>query len=129
MAHMRYGGSFAPPLNQQKLDRFKQLASDAGAQTGEYMTTLIAMVEKFLETGASSSPGKPHPSGVGRIIPLDDAEKTRIWDSVPWREELEMMSAVFDQLPKGETRNAAFHLLWYGRELNSDREPITNDNL
>jgi hypothetical protein len=35
----------------------------------------------------------------------------------------------YPTLESVELRNAAFHLLWYARELERDREPMTNDQL
>lgn len=71
-------------------------------------------------------------NGVGVVVPLEEEEIKRIWDHVPWKEELDMYSAVFEEIPPGtnrDLRNAAFHLLWYGRELELDREPMTTDKL
>jgi hypothetical protein len=90
------------------------------------------MVRKFRETPDSVQPGTPHPSGRGVIVPLEDAEIQRIWDVVPWMEELKMYGQLFEKISATEQRdlrNAAFHLLWFGKELCSDREPITNDKL
>jgi hypothetical protein len=92
------------------------------------MTKLIAMVRKFRETPESQLNGKPHPV-IGTIIPLEDAEVQRIWDVVPYREECDAIGMVFERIPTGDVRNAAFHLLWYAYELTADREPITADKL
>lgn len=129
MSFTRPGGSFAPPLDITKLEEYKVLADTADPQIKEAMTTLIVMLEKFWETPESVEPGVPHPSGRGTIIPLEKAEVERMWDYVPWKEELDMMGGIFDKIDTGTLRNAAFHLLWYGRELCLDREPITNDRL
>jgi len=126
------GGSFAPPLDADTLADYKSLAATAPEQVGEYMRDLIQMLKVFRETPDSEQPGKPHPSGRGTIVPLEDAEIKRIWDVVPWKEELDVMGGVFDNidpLTQRELRNAAFHLLWFGRELCADREPITTDKL
>lgn len=132
MARIRIGGSFAPPLTAEKLAHYKSLAKNAGGQIGDYMAQLAKMLETFRETPDSQQPGTPHPSGRGTIVPLEDAEIERIWDVVPWAEELDVIGKVFDTIPaatQAELRNAAFHLLWFGRELCADREPITNDKL
>lgn len=123
------GGSFAPPLATEQLEQYKSLATTADAQTAEYMGVLVRMLEKFRETPDSQLSGTPHPAGRGVIVPLEDAEIQRIWDYVPWESELELYSQCFDKLPPGDLRNAAFHLLWFGRELCQDREPITNDKI
>jgi hypothetical protein len=128
----RYGGSFAPPLPDDKLSAYETLAVTADEQTREAMLKLATMVRKFRETPDSVQPGTPHPSGRGVIVPLEDAEIQRIWDVVPWMEELKMYGQLFEKISATEQRdlrNAAFHLLWFGKELCSDREPITNDKL
>jgi len=126
------GGSFAPPLSNERLEAYKSLANSATPQVKDYMLQLAKMLEVFRETPDSTNPGAPHPSGRVVIVPLEDAEIKRIWDFVPWSQELDVMGAVFDKINatiQKELRNAAFHLLWFGRELCADREPITNDKL
>lgn len=138
---------FAPPLDDEKIARYKSLASEADAQVQDSMNALIVMVEKFretpdskldgvpLETEYTRSPfmgadGKPKPPP--KIVPLEQAEVNRLWDFVPWPHELEAMGNLFETIPNAshkETRDAAFHLLWFGRELVLDREPMTNDKL
>jgi hypothetical protein len=130
---VRFGGSFAPPIDAAAVSRYRALADHAGnPATTEYMRKLCDMVDLFHATPASKRPGKPHPSGRGVITPLEAAEVDRIFEAVPWPHELDMMGVVFEQLDpisQRDVRNAAFHLLWYGRELCLDREPITTDRL
>lgn len=130
---VRFGGSFAPPIDEAKLARYRALADGVGdPMIGGYMHDLCNMVERFRETPASSLSGKPHPSGRGTIVPLESDEVRRIDDVVPWSRECDVMGEAFDRLNPvrdKETRNAAFHLLWYARELTQDREPITTDRL
>lgn len=128
----RFGGSFAPPLPAAKLAEYRTLAEGATGPVREAMGKLCDMVALFQETPASSLPGKPHPSGRGVIVPLDEAEVKRIWDAVPWAEENAMYMGLFGAIP-AEThkplRDAAHHLLWFAVELEKDREPLTNDKL
>lgn len=139
---VHYGGSFAPPLDEAKLASFDTIADSQGGPVGDAMKRLITMLKKFWETPRSPLPGSGHPSGAGMIIPLEDAEIERIWDHVPWMnaeqriakgkigdDDCDQYGVLFGTLPQGEVRNAAFHLLWYARELAADREPITNDLL
>lgn len=126
------GGSFAPPLDDAKLARYQDLAANASAQIKDLMTKLIEMLKVFRQTPKSTLPAVKHPSGRGLIVPLDAVEIERIWAHVPWAEELTMYGQVFDQIDPvidKEVRDAAFHLLWFGRELCLDREPTTNDLL
>lgn len=122
------GGSFAPPLTDEMLDQYEALAATAQRRISEYMLSLVSMMRKFRETPQSTRTGSPHPVR-GVIVPLEEEEIQRIWDHVPWPEECDVMDGVFDTLPNGEMRNAAYHLLWFARELTTDREPITNDKL
>lgn len=129
---MQYGGSFAPPLPAEKLVAYKALAETADPQTKEAMSVLAKMLEEFRKTPESKAKGTPHPSGLGQIVLLEGEEIKRMWEHVPWQEELDMYAALFDKIdPVGqkELRDAAHHLLWFGRELCLDREPITNDKL
>lgn len=122
------GGSFAPPIDSQKLDQYEALAQDADRRVKEYMLDLVKMLRVFWETGESEE--SPQKATLGHMItPLEDQEIERIWDVVPWPEECDVIGTVFDQLPNGELRNAAYHLLWYARELAADREPTTSDKV
>lgn len=126
----RIGGSFAPPLDAERLQAYRQAAQSADAPTRDAMLALANLVEHFQRTGPSRQPGTPHPSGRGVIVPLEAAEVARIWDHVPWDHELDAMAGLFDQLDgRSPLRTPAFHLLWYARELAKDREPITCDRL
>jgi hypothetical protein len=125
----RFGGSFAPPLSQEKLAAYKVLASNASPRIKDAMNELIMMVSKFNETPRSNAAAQLHPSGAAMIVPLEAKEVERIYDHVPWEDELHGMSKVFEGIPKGELRNAAYHLLWFGWELFKDREPLTTDKL
>jgi hypothetical protein len=84
---------------------------------------------------------KPDVSISPRIIDLEDAEIARIWDAVPWPHEVDALQAELDKwfadetaskvAPKSLTdlRNAAYHLVWYARELTLDREPLTAESV
>ncbi len=161
MATSRIGGTFAPPLDDAKLDEYEQLASAAPVQISEIMLLLIKMLREFFKTPASKENGRPHPSGRrgAFIVPLEEDEKARMFDLIPWTQELDMYGQLFESLPTGAKegatiqaidpagfeykkpelvienesakalRDACFHLLWFARELDLDREPITSDQL
>ena len=125
-----FGGSFAPPINGNKLEEYRELAEGCEDQkVCEGMTALINMLDTFFETPASKNGGTPHATGVGMIVKLEQEEIDRIDSKVPWPEELATYAKWFETLPNGPLRNAAFHLLWYGVELTNDREPLTTDRL
>lgn len=134
----RFGGSFAPPLSADTLAVYADLISAVeDRRAKDYLQQLHLMTLTFQQTPASTLKGTPHKSGTGAVIPLEPAEIERIYDLVPWGEELDVMSDYFDRVfaasPRGslseQRRNMAFHLIWYGRELLLDREPITSDML
>lgn len=123
------GGSFAPPLDNDGLDRYEQLAKACDDRKCQgYMLDLVNMLRVFWETGESKAEEQAAPLGHA-IKPLEDAEIERIWHFVPWPEECDVIGAAFESIPAGETRNAAHHLLWYARELAQDREPTTKDRV
>lgn len=133
MAKQTYiGGSFAPPLTPAKLKQYVELAADASPQVTEAMAVLADAVEAYWKHKPSKQAGTAHPSGRGFIVPLEPETIKALDSAVPWNEELEMYAKVFDRIDpvaQRDLRNAAFHLLWFGRELFLDREPITADKL
>lgn len=125
----RLGGSFAPRIDEEKLEQYRQLAGNVQDQRcSDYMLKLVEMLDLFYETPDSTLPGTKHPIA-GMVVPLEDAETTRIWDKVPYSDECDLIGKAFDILPPGEQRNAAYHLLWYARELTLDREPMTQERV
>lgn len=129
---IRVGGSFAPPLTDKNLSAYRDLAAAAPAQIGEAMTRLADMVAGYRAVPPTVAGVEPHPSGVGSIRKLAEDTVKRIWDLVPWKEELDMMAGLFDRLDpvtQKAIRDAAYHLLWYAYELFLDREPITKDKI
>jgi hypothetical protein len=133
MATKYLGGSFAPPITDEKLAAYKALAASAPQRVRTAMEELIAAVDAWWALPESSKAGSKHPTGVGAIVPLEDDHVQKLWDVVPWDYELAPLSnsqgtGVFDDLT-GDLRNAAFHLLWFANELTKDREPITADKL
>lgn len=139
---------FAPPIDASRLERYKALATiaDPGPIEDAYRQ-LLAMVEKFQETPESRERGIPlqteytrspfqdadgKPKPPPKIVPLEQAEVNRMWDFVPWPHEINAMAALFERIPnesRKELRDAAFHLIWFARELCLDREPMTQDKL
>lgn len=142
------GGSFAPPLSDEKLAVYQELINlvPEKTQLREALDTCMKCVKKWWELPESSSSSKPHGSGRGALIELDDSIKSDLWDLIPWKEEIETIKKLFDEIkPNADTinpitdrvipnynrdlRNAAYHLLWHVVELDLDREPITNDKI
>lgn len=125
------GGSFAPPLPDTKLTRYEKLAETAPEKVKEAMLTLIKCVKAWKKEKPSAVKGSPHPSGRGTITPLTKEQVKKLWNDVPWMEEITLYETWFDTIPptSKELRDAAFHLTWFAKELTMDREPVTNDLL
>lgn len=127
----RRGGTFAPPLTDEKLDEYGYLIdqTEEKSRLREILITLHACVKQWWGLPESKGAGSPHPSGRGTMVPLDKPVAESLWDAIPWTADLNTMQAELDALPAGPLRNAAFHLLWFVKELDLDREPITADKL
>ena len=129
---LTFGGNFAPPFTDQKLDAYKALAESAAPEIKDAMLVLHHCVAKWWNLPESTGAGKPHASGRGLMVPLDDSIKADLDDHIPWPKELAAYGQLFESI-SNEThkplRDAAFHLLWGVQELNLDREPMTTDKL
>lgn len=142
---VRYGGSFAPPLSDDRLARYAELVESTDPETplGDYARQLLELAEAWWELPESTKKGAPHPVGemVGRDgrryaapleVPLEEPHREELWGLIPWRPEMDRMGEVFDAIDpvaQKELRDCCFHLLWHARELDRDREPITQDKL
>lgn len=112
----RIGGTFAPPLDRARLERYRQLAESANGQVRETMLKLCDMLDLFWQTPASTEPSTPHPVGMGVIIPLTKDEIDRIWDAVPWADEIKMYAALFEPIQADVVaRNSRRIEDWQGR--------------
>ncbi len=134
MAKSYIGGSFAPPLDDAKLARYRALidALPARSPLRDALETLYRCVAQWWELPESTGGGRPHPVGRGYIVHLDEQHQKALWDAIPWEHELRECERLCDGIdPRGqkELRDAAHHLLWFVKELNLDREPLTNDKL
>lgn len=127
------GGSHAPPLTDELLAKYKELAAGADQEVGDDMRKLLACCEKWWELPVSTKgEQKLHQHGMATIQVLDDDIQKALWDHIPWMKELEAMKGLFEGIcaeTKKELRNAAHHLLWHAIELCLDREPITKDKM
>lgn len=129
----RIGGSFAPPLSEDLLSDYYQeiVKVPEESQLGDYLRTLLKCCNAWWELPESEAiDTEPHPSGRGTVVKLAQEYQERLFDLIPWMEELNTMGNVFEQIPPTDRlRNIAFHLLWHVKELCLDREPITSDKL
>lgn len=134
MPKQRIGGTFAPPLSDELLASYKAMIDALpDSPVKEAMGTLHTCCAKWWELPDSPGAGVPHPTGASIAIVALSADNARVlWDHIPWKEELNMMTELFERInPRTERplRNAAFHLLWHAIELEMDREPLTSDRL
>lgn len=130
MAKQQFGGSFAPDFTDENLASYRQMIDglDPQSPVRDAMDKLHAMAMQWWELPESTGEGKPHPSGRGIIVDLDEPIQKSLWEAIPWGHELDAWAKLFDGIsPVDEAplRNAAHHLLWLGWELFRDREPIT----
>lgn len=127
------GGSFAPPIDEAKMDAYAALAATAEPAIKDAMLGLLKMVRAWWELPESTLPGTKHAAFPrATVTQLEEAHVLELWDLVPWQDELDVFAKRFEALdPVGQKplRDAAFHLLWFGVELCKDREPITADKL
>jgi hypothetical protein len=133
------GGSFAPPLPAETLAAYRAtILADAPEDLRDSLVGLCDLVALFQATGESAEKKTPHPVGIGHVQKLEDAEIGRLWDACPWPWEAEALGKRANSLPTmvvdGKTvdspvRKAAFHLVWFAKELAADREPCTADKL
>lgn len=126
------GGSFAPEITDQHLAEWPALIAAASPQIRDAIEKLHNLVEQHRTHAPSAAKGTPHPSGRGLIVPLDPATVAKLDPHLPWESELDGYGTLFeslDPISDKPTRDMAFHLLWYAKELALDREPITIEKL
>jgi hypothetical protein len=133
---------FAPPLTDDSLKAYAALVggTDPTSALGEALRNLLNCVKEWWGLPESKrTDGRVFElSHKGKrlelaTVPLEEEHKEALSDHIPWDHELaglsnEKATGLFDNL-NGPLRDCAFHLLWYVKELNADREPMTADNL
>lgn len=130
----RAGGSFAPPMTEEKLRRYERLIDRLDKRSALYdaLRVLIILVRLWWNLPESKGPRTRHPLHGAPMTPLDKDIQDQLWEHIPWKHELDGYSAIFegiDNRKDKELRDCAHHLLWFGRELDMDREPMTMDTL
>lgn len=134
---------FAPPLSDEKLARYRELAEGLpeADRVRDAMLTMLDCVETWWDLPESkrkdASRLKIVHGGKAVTVPITPLEEKHVkvlWEVTPWMDELNALSTAnddgpLDALPPGELRDAAFHLLWHCKEITLDREPVTSDRL
>jgi hypothetical protein len=127
-----YGGSFAPEMSETDFRYYKSRIDQTDVETvlGDYLRKTLKPIETWWDLPESVGPsGELHKSGRGVLQPLDAEVLEALWEDIPWEPEINAIQAEFEKMPTGELRNIAFHLLWYLKELNLDREPLTRQRV
>lgn len=129
----RIGGTFAPPLSDELLNRYADAISALPAcPVKDALASLMPCCKTWWDLPEPEGTLKrAHPSGVGTIVPLTDEHAKALDPHIPWGHELDSIQALFDLIPLTDkaVRDMAFHLLWHVRELDLGREPLTADKL
>ncbi len=113
MSHPKFGGCFAPPLSDELLASYEQLANEATLMVRDTMRALLAPVKLWWSLPDSTGDGVPHASGRGVIVMLDGAIQRSLWDAIPWPHEISAMQGVVEniqaeQAAENERRMAAW---------------------
>lgn len=136
----------APPLTDSKLEQYRGIITKSSeGPVKDAATKLLVCVETWWNLPESKRTDGPrlkllHRPTQGQervektieLVPIEKDHQKTLYDLIPWDYELNAMDALFDSVPNDtqkELRDAAFHLLWFVRELNLDREPLTADKL
>ena len=113
MAKRQIGGSFAPPLSDELLDKYQALIAQSQGAIKDTLTTLLTCCRKWWELPESVGGGNAHPSGRGFIVELDHAIKESLWDLIPWPHEIKAMESVIsDCQAEAVAINAARLAAW-----------------
>jgi hypothetical protein len=138
---------FAPPLTDELLAGYHELVDALDpSPVRDALTELLVCVDAWWELPVSTRSDVErlkirHQGTLINVVitPLEAEQITALYDVTPWDYELDALSnpapsqggkpGLFDDLPEGDLRNAAFHLLWYAREITRDREPLTAETL
>lgn len=136
----------APALTDEKLFRYTEVVKETPAgPIRDALTVLLACVYEWWRLPDSKRTDgnrlKFFHKGEGEqertertveLVPLEKDHQKSLYDLIPWDYELAALDTLFDTIPNDtqkELRDAAFHLLWFVKELNLDREPLTLDKL
>lgn len=135
---------FAPPLTDDLLRSYRLLADglpDSQGDVRDAMRECLKAVETWWNLPESSGNHRHDGDllithkGQEALVPvvgLSEELKAKLWDSIPWDYEIDSMDKLFegiDPVADKPLRDAAFHLLWHVKELNLNREPLTQDVL
>lgn len=120
------GGSFAPPLTDELIDKYEQLGQTAVGSVADALRSLLKVVKMWWELEESKQPGSPHPVDAEAIangrrplfgammIPLEKEHQKHLWDDIPWDDELDLFAQRFENVQLEETKRNEQRLMdWY----------------
>lgn len=116
----------APALTDASLARYEELAASAPAEVKDAMQVYLKCVKMWWDLPESTGKKTPIMDGLAHIQNLDEPIKQALWELIPWPDEMVAYAKRFDAIDpvkEKELRDAAFHLHWYVKNLNLDREP------
>ena len=89
MAQQPQGGSFAPPLTDELLAKYRTQIDALPVQSAvrDAMEKLYRCCSVWWELPESTGKSKPHQSGRGAIQDLDKPIADALWDHIPWSGE------------------------------------------
>src|SRR4051794_16063177 len=121
------GGSFAPPLSDDKLDEYtNRIESLPTRPVKDACATLLTCCKTWWDLPEPEGTASwAHPSGRGTIVNLQPDHAQALDEHIPWAHELQAIQQLLDGIdPVAECdlRNMAFLLLWHVKELDRGRE-------
>lgn len=133
---------FAPPLTDELIARYEAVAAalpDARGEVRDALRECLKAVRLWWELPESAGDRDDAHLAIRhrgrdvrvRLTSLTPDLREKLYDAIPWPYEIAAMQRLFDAIDPAERelRDAAFHLLWVVKELNADREPLTQDKL
>ena len=133
---------FAPDITDSLLSKYQSLISASmDATLKDKLNGLLACVKAWWDLPESKrADGDEYTTLLKgeevtyKIVPLEKEAVEKLDSVTPYMDDLNSLSNAagtgrFDTIPNGDLRNAAFHLLWYCKEITLDREPLTLSKL
>lgn len=100
MPQLRIGGSFAPPLTDETLARYRAaIAAMSPSPVKDACVTMLRCCEKWWELPEPvGTERRAHPVGMGQIVSMMQEHKDALDEHIPWAHELDGIQSLFDGL-------------------------------
>lgn len=131
----------APALTEEKLAKWQELINNLqmGSELRDALETLFKCVEAWWNARESTEKHVVAATGAGfvsgpdvRLQKFDGELKDLLFETTPWMKELKLYDDLLESIhpeSEKELRDAAFHMLWFAKEICNDREPLTLDRI